>query len=117
MTLKVRDQDVAFWIRKLPEYINSNLSVAQLGRLTSIDNNRKTASVQPMALKSDGSKRSLLLNVHVGRLLRDELSVGDVVLVLFLDRALSNWDGSNSDFELSGTRMHDINDAFIVEVY
>lgn len=113
-----RDNDVDF-VKRLSQNIAVNIHVAQLCRVTQIvDPDGSKVNAQPMALNfSDGSKRGMLLNVHVGRLLRSEIKVGDVVVVMFLDRSQENWNGTNRDFVLTSKRMHDVNDAFVVEVY
>lgn len=114
---KVRDNDVSFFLNVLPNTIKATLNVAQLGRVTRLYNDNKKAEVQPMALNSDGSQRAQLNGVHVGKTKRGFIAVGDVVIVLFLDRSIANFDGSSSTFKLSSTRLHDLNDSFIVEVY
>lgn len=115
--VKVRDNDVLF-VKSLMNNIAVKTNVAQLCRVTRIvtDDGSKI-DAQPLPLNRNGDKRALLVNVHVGRLLRSELKVGDVVVVIFIDRSLENWDGTNRDFVLTSGRMHDVNDAFVIEVY
>ncbi|ASN59841.1 ABC transporter substrate-binding protein [Latilactobacillus curvatus] len=112
-----RNNDVEF-VKNLIKNVSIRTNVAQLGRVISYANeNHSKVNVQPLALNKSGTKRGMLLNVHIGRLLREVVQVGDVVVILFMDRSLENWNGSNSDFVLTSERMHDVNDAFIVEVY
>lgn len=112
-----RDQDVQF-IKNLMHNVNAKMNVSQLCRVVSFSNDdHSKVNVQPLPHNQSGSKRPMLLNVHVGRLLRSELVVGDVVVVLFLDRSIENWDGSNRDFIITNTRMHNVNDAFVIEVF
>lgn len=112
-----KDQDVQF-LNILVNNIMAKTNVAQLCRVVKfVDDDHKRVNVQPLPRNQSGSKRPMLLNVHVGRLLRPELKIGDVVVVLFFDRSIENWDRTNKDFVLSGTRLHSVNDAFVVEVY
>ncbi len=114
---KTRDNDVAFFTEVLPKTIMAQLNVARLARVTKLYDDNKKAVVQPLDKKSDGSLRAPLVGVHVGKTKRQLIQVDDVVVVMFMDRSIANFDGSNIEFELSANRMHDLNDSFIVEVY
>lgn len=115
--MKSRDNDVIF-IKTLEQRMGVQTNVAQLCRVVSFPKeDHSKVNVQPLPRNQTGTKRAMLLNVHVGRLLRKELTVGDVVVILFLDRSIENWDGTSDDFILSSTRMHNVNDAFVIEVY
>lgn len=114
---KMRDNDVAFFLKVLPDTIKATLNVAQLGKVTRLYDDKKKAEVQPLALTSEGKKRAQLIGVHVGKTKRDFIEIGDVVVVLFMDRSIANFDGSSNIFKLSAKRLHDLNDSFIVEVY
>lgn len=114
---KKNNNDVEFFTHILPDNISANINVAQLGRVDRIYADGKKAQVQPLAMKGDGNSRAPLVGVHIGRMLRDEVHVGDVVVILFIDRSIAAFNGSNDEFPLSNTRMHSINDAFIIEVY
>lgn len=114
--MPTRNNDTIF-VKELISNINANLHVAQLARVVFLSEDKSRANVQPLALNYSGSKRALLMNVPVGKASQQFIRVGGVVSVLFLDRALANWDGSNQDFTLSSKRMHDLNDAVITEVF
>jgi len=114
---KTRNNDTAFFLGVLPDTIKATINVAQLGRVTRLYADNSKAEVQPLAKKSDGTSRALLIGVHVGKTKRSMIEVGDTVVVLFMDRSIANFDGSSNEFELSANRMHDLNDSFIVEVY
>lgn len=114
---KMRDNDVAFFLNVLPNTIKATLNVAQLGKVTRLYDDNKKAEVQPLALSSDETPRARLIGVHVGKTKRNIIAVGDVVVVMFMDRSIANFDGSNKLFKLSANRLHDLNDSFIVEVY
>lgn len=114
---KNRDNDVAFFLKVLPNTIKATLNVAQLGKVTRLYDDNKKAEVQPLALSSDETPRARLIGVHVGKTKRNIIAVGDVVVVMFMDRSIANFDGSNKLFKLSANRLHDLNDSFIVEVY
>ena len=114
---KSRDNDVDFFLKVLPDTIKATLNVAQLGKVIRLYDDNAKADVALLALKSDGTPRANLIGVHVGKTKRAIINVNDVVVVLFLDRSIANFDGSNKPFELSAPRMHDLNDSFIVEVY
>ena len=45
------------------------------------------------------------------------IDVGSVVGVVFLDRSLVNWDGTANEFKLDSERMHNLNDAVVMEVF
>ena len=114
---KMRDNDISFFLNVLPNTIKATLNVAQLGRVTRLYDGNKKAEVQPLALSSDETPRARLIGVHVGKTKRNIIAVGDVVVVMFMDRSIANFDGSNKLFKLSANRLHDLNDSFIVEVY
>lgn len=114
---KMRDNDVSFFLNVLPNTIKATLNVAQLGKVTRLYDDNKKAEVQPLALNSDETPRARLIGVHVGKTKRNIIAVGDVVVVMFMDRSIANFDGSNKLFKLSANRLHDLNDSFIVEVY
>ena len=56
------------------------------------------------------------MNVHISKTVRDILKVGDVAIVLFLDRNINNFDGTNKNFIIANDRTHSVNDAVIVGV-
>ena len=114
---KMRDNDVSFFLNVLPNTIKATLNVAQLGKVTRLYDDNKKAEVQPLALNSDETPRARLIGVHVGKTKRSIIAVDDVVVVMFMDRSIANFDGSNKLFKLSANRLHDLNDSFIVEVY
>ncbi|MCM6765668.1 ABC transporter substrate-binding protein [Weissella paramesenteroides] len=114
---KMRDNDISFFLNVLPNTIKATLNVAQLGKVTRLYDDNKKAEVQPLALSSDETPRARLIGVHVGKTKRSIIAVGDVVVVMFMDRSIANFDGSNKLFKLSANRLHDLNDSFIVEVY
>lgn len=106
-------------IRFFKDFMNNlgvALHVAQLAKITSVTDGKKECDLQPLALNADGEKRSLLLGVPVVKHCRKDLAVGDVAVVVFLDRNAENWDGSNKTFELANSRTHSINDAIVVGV-
>ena len=113
--MKQRDQDLLF-IKQLVNNINVGINVAQLCRVYRLEEDLSKADVQPLAKNANGSKRAPLLNVPVGMAAKNYVHVGGVVLVNFLDRSLGNWDGSGKCFSLENKRMHNVNDAVIVEV-
>lgn len=114
---KQRNNDTNFFLNLIPAYVNANLNVAQIGKIVTISQDKKTVDIQPLPLTENGNARPLLKNVYVGRTLQQIIKVGDVGIVLFLDRSIQNWDGSNRQFSLNSTRMHSVNDAFLIEVY
>ena len=114
--MRARNNDTIF-IKEFTTSINANLHVAQLARVVFINEDKTRVNVQPLARNYNGSKRAMLMSIPVGKVARQFIEVGSVVGILFLDRAIENWDGSNDDFELTSKRMHDLNDAVVVEVY
>ena len=108
--------------------IYKSLHVAQRCKITKVNSN-KTFDIQPLALYSDGTKRSKLTNVPAlftplkikyddngeekcASLIAD-YKVGDIVEVVFDDRDTANFSGSKS-YALTSSRMHNLNDAVIV---
>lgn len=108
--------------------IYKSLHVAQKCKITKVNSN-KTFDIQPLALYSDGTKRSKLINVPAlftplkikyddngkekyASLIAD-YQVGDIVEVVFDDRDTANFSGSKS-YALTSSRMHNLNDAVIV---
>lgn len=114
--------------RTISNEICKSLHVAQRCKITKA-NKDKTFDIQPLALYSDGSKRSKLINVSAlftplkikyddngatkyASLIAD-YKVGDIVEVVFDDRDTANFSGSKS-YALTSSRMHNLNDAVIV---
>lgn len=108
--------------------IYKSLHVAQRCKITKVNSNN-TFDIQPLALYSDGTKRSKLINVPAlftplkikyddngkesyASLIAD-YKVGDIVEVVFDDRDTANFSGSKS-YALTSSRMHNLNDAIIV---
>ena len=114
---KKRNNDVSFFLHVLPDSIKSEINVAQLGKVVKLYDDNKKAYIEPLALKSNGEQRPILVGVHIGKRLRKEISVDDVALVTFLDRSIANFNGDNKPFELSSKRMHSLNDAFVIDIY
>lgn len=108
--------------------IYKSLHVAQRCKITKA-NSDNTFDIQPLALYSDGTKRSKLINVpalftplkikyddngteRYASLIAD-YKVGDIVEVVFDDRDTANFSGSKS-YALTSSRMHNLNDAVII---
>lgn len=108
--------------------IYKSLHVAQRCKITKA-NSDNTFDIQPLALYSDGTKRSKLINVPAlftpleikyddngkekyASLIAD-YKVGDIVEVVFDDRDTANFSGSKS-YALTSSRMHNLNDAVII---
>ncbi|NBH41738.1 ABC transporter substrate-binding protein [Ligilactobacillus murinus] len=108
----LRDNDTKF-VRQLVNNINANLHVCHLAKVTALNDDRTRASVQPLALNAS----ALLMNVVVGKSAQMFIDVGSVVGVVFLDRSLVNWDGTANEFKLDSERMHNLNDAVVMEVF
>lgn len=120
--MTARNYDVQF-VNNLINNLLVLVSVAQLGRITSLNGNK--ADVQPLAHNyKDDKKRALLLDVPIPRSILEPLEhaekpvkVGDPCIVVFLDRSMENWSGGSGDFPLDSPRMHSLNDAVIVGVF
>lgn len=110
--MSIRNADVKF-VNRLVNNIGVGINVAQLGRVTKIEGHK--ANVQPMMLSYSKAKRPMLLDVPIGMTCRPYIKVGSVVVVLFMDRDMSNWDGTSKDIVLDSKRMHNISDAVIIE--
>lgn len=92
------------------------VNVMQLCRVIRYNSNLQLADVQPLALRFDKSKRSVIQDAMVLNHCTSTIAIGKVVCVVFADRDLDNFNG-NKDFRLSSARMHSLNDAVIVGVY
>ncbi|PZL78255.1 hypothetical protein CI088_00355 [Enterococcus plantarum] len=110
----MKDFDTRFF-RNFEKRINKDLNVMQLCRVVVVNDGQK-ANVQPLALKSDGTKRALIQNALVLNHCKSDIGVGKTVLVGFCDRDIDNFRGS-SDYSLSSERMHSQNDAVILGVF
>lgn len=77
--VKQRDNDVLLFLHVLPDLVKATVNVAQLCRVTRLHKNNVKVDVQPLALKSDGTKRTPLIGVHVGKTKRDIIQVDDRV--------------------------------------
>lgn len=112
--------DVDFFDRFKNKIFN-DLNVIQLCRVVSISGNQ--ADVQPLGLRSDGSKRAMILGALVPKhcfkcnasCTHGDIKAGDVAIVGFCDYDIDNYRGS-SDFSLSSSRMHSANDAVVLGV-
>lgn len=91
-----------------------SINVAQLAKVVNLHGKR--VDVQPLALKSSGKKRGLLINCWIERSLQGTLREGDVVIVLFLDRNADNFDGTNNTYLLQNDRSHSVNDSVVMGV-
>lgn len=108
----MKETDLAFF-RSFKNRILKEINVMQLCRVVNIKGTK--ADVQPLALKSDGSKRALILNALITKHCQSDISQGVVVVVAFCDRDIDNYRNS-ADYSLSSDRMHSQNDAVIVGV-
>lgn len=107
------DKDSKFF-KEFEKVINKGVNVMQLCRVVGVSGQR--VDVQPLALKSDGNKRALILGALVLNHCIADIGSGKVVLVGFCDRDNDNFRGS-SDFVLSSERMHSQNDAVVLGVF
>lgn len=108
----MKETDLAFF-RSFKSRIMKEINVMQLCRVVSVKGSK--ADVQPLALKSDGGKRAMILNVLVTKHCQSDITQGAVVVVGFCDREIDNYRNS-SDYSLSSDRMHSQNDAVILGV-
>lgn len=91
-----------------------SINVMQMCRVVSISGSK--ADVQPLARKSNGTKRAMVQGALVLAHCQDDIAVGKVVAVVFCDRDLDNIRGSE-DYTLSTSRMHSVNDAVVMGVW
>lgn len=91
------------------------INVMHLCRVISYNSSTKRADVQPLALRSNNSKRSMIQNVIVSKHCQSSMAKGIVVCVVFADRDLENFK-DKFDFKIASRRMHSLNDAVIVGV-
>lgn len=99
---------------EMKKNISRDLNVGTLGSVVSLSQSKDLANIQPMALTSSGIKRAMLIDVRVSRAVRDMIKVGDVSVLLFLDRNSNNFDGTNKEFIIQNERTHSVNDAVVV---
>lgn len=107
-------------LNKLTNSLENNISrlinVSHVCSVAKLSDDKKHADVQPMALTEDGNVRAMLLNVPISKNLLEYVSEGSVVIVLFTDRNMNHFDGTNSNFVIENSRSHSINDGVIVGV-
>jgi hypothetical protein len=89
--------------------VAGNLHVSAIGSILSLSENR--ADVQLLAKLADNV--SVIHHCYVLDSIQD-LKVGDVVLLLFTDFPLEDFNGENQPYQITVSRRHSINDAVIV---
>lgn len=92
------------------------LSVAQICRVVNVYEDKKYVDLQPLALTSDGRSRAMLIKVPVSLNLVDYIKLDGIAVVLFMDRNIKHFDGTNKEFEIANDRAHDVNDGIVVGV-
>ena len=95
--------------------IASNVHVLQMCRVVDYCDRTKTAAVQPLSLKIDGTKRGLIQGALVLKHVEGDI-IGKVVAVIFADGDLDELAGSD-DYLPSSTRQHNVNDAVVIGVW
>jgi hypothetical protein len=98
--------------------IQLNLYVSAPAKVIKYDSGAHTADVEPLFMSEDNDGNldawplieDALVLKHVG-----DLAAGDVVVLLFADRALDEMNGSEK-FDPDSTRSHDLTDAMIIGV-
>lgn len=108
--------NLSMLINQLLSKTSQGINVMHLCRVVSYSKAAQTATVQPLALKRNGKKRSLIQDALILNHCMDTIGKGKVVCVVFADRDIDNLHGAK-DFTLSSSRMHSLNDAVIVGVY
>ena len=116
-----------FFKDDLRRFINEDIYVGDLGRVTRYDKDTKRCDVQPLALQTDGDKRAQWIEAIVpssiwqldnvlGKLSDSwiPMRIGSVVRVAFLDRDSTEWTGKNN-YKTNG-RMHSVQDPIVAEV-
>lgn len=101
---------------ELMKTINKSINVMTLCRVVNLDLGSQKADVQPLALKSDGTKRALIQSALVLNHCLEDIGTGKVVLVGFNDRDTDNFRDAG-DYHLSSKRMHSVNDAVVMGVF
>lgn len=98
--------------------IKLSLYVSAPAKVIKYDAGAHTADVEPLYLSVDNDNNvddwplieDALVLKHVG-----DLAAGDVVVLLFADRALDEMNGSEK-FDPDSTRTHDLTDCFVIGV-
>lgn len=96
--------------------IKESISVSLPCRVVSYDGSTKTADVQPLNLRPDGTKRGLIQDALVLKHVEKDIAAGKTVIVLFADCELDNLSSSN-DFKPDSRRTHSVNDAVVIGVW
>ena len=92
------------------------INVAHICSVVSLKNEKTLATVQPLPQTSDGNNRAVLIDVPVTKNCQDLIKVGGVVVILFMDRNSSNFNGSADTFPIKDERAHSVNDGVIIGV-
>lgn len=104
------------YTHSIEKNVSRLLSVAHICRVVTVYDDKKHVDLQPLALTSDGRNRAMLIKVPVSLNLVDYMKVGGVAVVLFMDRNIKHFDGTNKEFEIANDRSHDVNDGIVVGV-
>ncbi|QHJ83568.1 MAG: hypothetical protein [Caudoviricetes sp.] len=92
------------------------LNVAHICSVISLKENNKLATIQPLAQTDDGVERAVLIDVPVTKNCQELIGVGGIVVVLFMDRNSSNFNGSPETFKIKDERAHSVNDGVVIGV-
>lgn len=103
-------------INKAMGNVSTAINVSQLCRVVKLSEDKKFADILPLPLTEDGRERAMLIHVPVSVNLIDYIKVDGVVVVLFMDRNHSLFDGSSNTFPIKNKRKHSVNDNVIVGV-
>lgn len=114
------------FFQELINSLNDNTFVAVIGKIIDYDSGSHLATVQPLELDDDGSKRNSVLQgcevikqarqtlepIDDGKVKVCPLSKGDEVVVLFLDGDIDNYTGG--EYKAASNRKHSINDGVVI---
>lgn len=103
-------------VSQIANDVSRKINVAHLCSIHKINEDNSEADVQPLALTENGEKRPLIIGAHISQHVKNYINKNSVVVVLFVDRNIDNFDRTNKTFPIADKRSHSLNDAVIVGV-
>lgn len=96
--------------------VKDGTHVGDWAEVKSYDKTTHEATVQPLAVDSDGSRIGLIHGCRVPKHAWSSIETGDTAFIVYADTDSDNFSGSGS-FVKASSRSHDLNDAVIMGVF
>lgn len=103
-------------LRTSENNVKRTLNVAHMCAVISLSEDKKLATLQPLAQTIDGDNRAMLIDVPVTQNAKAFIEVNSIVVVLFMDRNSSYYSGKPETFPIQNERAHSVNDGVVIGV-